>query len=113
MTPRIASSVLVGALICKAEASGGFAAVLSKGDSVSGAILVLLTERGAIPHLLERILQADGCYAWHSPKAEGFQNIAEVAHFVERRRRFDPDLWVLELDIASAERFAADMNAFD
>lgn len=111
MTPRVASSVLIGALIRMAEADGGFGAVLRKGDGMSGAVLVLLTERGGLPRLLERILQPDGNYAWHSPVPAGFENIDEVARFVERRGRFDPDLWVLELDIASAERFAADMNA--
>ena len=35
----------------------------------------------------------------------------ELQLLIERRRRFDPDLWILELDIASAERFAAEMNA--
>ena len=35
----------------------------------------------------------------------------EFKTFLERRRKFDPDLWILELDIASAERFAAEMNA--
>jgi hypothetical protein len=30
---------------------------------------------------------------------------------IARRRRFDPDLWLIELDIASAERFAAEMNS--
>jgi len=111
MTPRVTSSILAGALIRMAEADGGFGAVLRKGDGISGAILVLLSERGAIPRLLERILQPDGRYAWHAPLSSGFKTVDEVARFVDRRRQFDPDLWVLELDIASAERFAADMNA--
>ncbi|HWV11973.1 MAG TPA: DUF1491 family protein, partial [Sphingobium sp.] len=28
--------------------------------------------------------------------------------YLARRRRSDPDLWVIELDIADAERFAAE-----
>ena len=31
--------------------------------------------------------------------------------YVERRRRNDPDLWVVELDILDAERFAAETIA--
>jgi hypothetical protein len=111
MTPRLASSVLVGALIRKAEAEGGFGAVLAKGEAISGSVLVVLTERGRNPKLLERILDAEGVYSWQSPMGGGADDAAEVPRFIERRRRFDPDLWVLELDIASGERFAADMNS--
>ena len=109
MTPRLATSVLVGALIRKAEGEGGFAAVLGKGDPTSGALLILLTERGGEPRLLERLLQPDGDYTWGQP----IESAAEVPEFVARRRRFDPDLWVLELDVPSAERFTAGMTAFD
>jgi len=110
MTPRIASSVLVGALIRKAEADGGFAAVLNKGDAVSGAVLVILAERGGNVRIVERALGPNGLYAWHQI-TDAPQDPKEVPPLVERRRRFDPDLWVVELDIACAERFAADMNA--
>jgi hypothetical protein len=107
--PRIASSVLAGALIRKAEGEGGFAAVLAKGDPTSGAILLILTERGADPRVLERLLQPDGSYSWAQP----IEDSSEVPDFVARRRRFDPDLWIIELDIPSAERFTAEMIGFD
>ena len=109
MNPRLATSVLVGALIRKAEGEGGFAAVLAKGDPTSGAILLLLTERGGPPVLLERLLRPDGEYHWARP----IDSPDEVPDFVARRRRFDRDLWVLELDIPSVERFTAEMTALD
>ena len=34
-----------------------------------------------------------------------------VAALLARRRRVDPDLWAVELDVASSERFAAEMNS--
>lgn len=112
MNPRLASSVLVGGLIRKAESEGGFAAVLAKGDSNAGSVVAILTERGANPWILERILQPDGSYSWQSA-SQVTDNAAQVPEFVARRRRFDPDLWVLELDIPDRERFAAEMNALD
>ena len=111
MTGRLASSVLVGALIRLAETKGGFAAVLAKGDAEAGAIVVVLAERGANPHILERMLEPDGRYLWRDTNTQVSENSAEVPDFIARRRRFDPDLWVLELDIPSAERFADEMNA--
>ena len=111
--PRLASSVLVGALVRRAEAEGGFAAVLAKGDATAGSILVVLTEKGVKTALYERTLQSDGRYSWAASHGQAAEKAEEVPESIARRRRFDPDLWVLELDIPSIERFAAAMNAFD
>ncbi|MGZ8997380.1 MAG: DUF1491 family protein [Allosphingosinicella sp.] len=114
MSARLATSVLVGGLVRKAETEGGFAAVLAKGDPTAGSLIVVLIERGTAQLILERILQPDGTYKWHSVGAQPTEDITknnDVPAFVARRRRFDPDLWVLELDIPSAERFAAEMNS--
>ena len=110
MTSRLASSILASALVRKAEAEGGFAAVLSRGDDDAGTILVILTERGGDQRLYERALQPDGSYCWEHVRGSRESADAEVPALVARRRRFDPDLWVLELDIPSIERFAAEMN---
>ncbi|HEX8668233.1 MAG TPA: DUF1491 family protein [Allosphingosinicella sp.] len=110
--PRLTSSVLVGALIRRAEAEGGFAAVLAKGDPTSGSILVMLTERGAPPRIYERILQPDGRYGWQEAVVAEESGSSSLQDFIARRRRFDPDLWLIELDIPSAERFAAELTAF-
>ena len=110
MTPRVATSVLVGALIRKTETEGGFAALLAKGDANSGALILLLSRRGAEPRIFERLLQPDGAYAWdYVPAPDGS---AELQAFVARRRRTDPDLWVLDLDVPDPERFAAELDAF-
>lgn len=106
---RLASSVLVSALLRRAQDEGGFGAVLAKGDPMAGAIAVILAEKGRKACFLERLLQADGRYSWQSARQE-IENEEEFKTFLERRRKFDPDLWILELDIASAERFAAEMN---
>ncbi|MEA3053847.1 MAG: hypothetical protein QOG72_2750 [Sphingomonadales bacterium] len=113
MAARIAASVLAGALIRKAEGEGGFGAVLAKGDPGAGSILVILLEKGGNPRLFERLLQPDGAYSWQESGSQRIENPREVPDFIARQRRFDPDLWVLELDIASAERFAAEMNEID
>lgn len=113
MAPRVAASVLASALIRKAEGEGGFGAVLARGDATAGSILVILLEKGVNPRLFERLLQPDGHYAWLESGRQRIENSSEVPEFIARRRRFDPDLWLIELDVPSAERFAAEMNALD
>lgn len=110
MEPRLASHLLVSALLRRAEAEGGFGTVLAKGDATAGAIAVLLVERGAGPRLFERMLEPDGHYAWQE-SSRAIESDQELGALLERRRRFDPDLWIVELDIASTERFAAEMNS--
>ena len=110
MEQRLASSVLVSALLRRAQDEGGFGAVLARGDPTAGAIAVILAEKGKKACFLERLLQPDGSYSWQ-PARQDVENEQEFNSFLERRRKSDPDLWILELDIASAERFAAEMNA--
>jgi hypothetical protein len=107
--PRLVTSVLATALLRRAEQEGGFGTVLAKGDATAGAVAVILLERGTNPRFFERLLQADGSYAWQEAPSTG-QGEDALRALIERRRRFDPDLWVLELDVASSERFAAEMN---
>jgi hypothetical protein len=111
MPPRLASSVLVTGLMRLAEQSGGFGAVLAKGDASAGAVIVVLMEHGRGTRILERILQPDGRYAWQDTGGRAGDSADELRTFLERRLRFDPDLWLVELDVASAERFAAEMNS--
>jgi hypothetical protein len=112
MTGRLGSGLYVSALLRLAEREAGFGTVIAKGDRDAGAILIVLAERGKRVRLLERLLRGDGIYAWDSPLGAG-HNEADIDKFLEKRRRFDPDSWVIELDTASAERFAAEMIAFD
>jgi hypothetical protein len=113
MQPRLSSATLVTALLRLADQAGGFGAVLAKGDANSGAVTVVLAERGERRAVLERLLQTDGSYAWQETGNQAAANDEEFQKFLDRRRKFDPDLWVIELDTASAERFADEMKALN
>jgi hypothetical protein len=56
------------------------------------------------------LLRPDGAYAWQD-LGGGAADEDAFRIQIERRRRNDPDLWLIELDVPSAERFAAEMNA--
>lgn len=103
--------MLVSALIRRVQAAGGFASVLHRGDDQAGAIIVECTDRGARTLLLERATGLDGGDGWRSMPVPDIADDAAQAERLARRRRSDPDLWVIELDIAQAERFAAETIA--
>ena len=80
--------------------------VLAKGDATAGAILIVAQERGENPHLLERGFGPDGRTTLVAAGPIGESQA--VTDYWMRRRRSDPDLWVVEVDIAAAERFVAE-----
>lgn len=108
--PRLQASVLASALMRRAESEGGFAAVLAKGDPNAGSILVILVERGRKVRIVERQMLGDGRYSWQNVGEQALADPQETEKFLQRRRQYDPDIWLIELDIPSAERFAAEMN---
>lgn len=105
---RLASDMLVNALVRRANAAGGHAMVLARGDATAGAVLLLLVERGAGPRFVERGLGPDGRAQLISAGPRDFADDGAVTAYWQRRRGNDSDLWVVELDIADGERFAAE-----
>lgn len=103
--PRLPAHVEITALVRRVEAAGGFAAVLKKGERDAGTILVVLTENGANARLFERMPALEGGRKWHCSMTEDAENKNNMADYLERRRTADPDLWIVELDIANGERF--------
>lgn len=103
--PRLASHMLVSGLIRQAEAHGGFAAVLRKGDRMGGAILLLRREKGQNPALFERFPSLDGPAVWTQVTIEDIDIEQKISESLDRRVARDPDIWILELDVPSAERF--------
>jgi hypothetical protein len=108
MTERLPSKLLASALVRRVEQAGGFATILAKGEDMGGVILVETAEKGVFSGLFERMFDLDGkprlspC----GPPPASAPNV--VGAYLDRRRAADPDLWIIELDIVEAERFAAE-----
>lgn len=109
MTPRLASGTLVSALVRRVNQEGGSAMVLARGDATAGGILVLTLERGANPRFFERGIGPGGESALLPSGPKEAAEERDATNYWRRRRMRDPDLWVVELDVAGAERFAADV----
>jgi len=111
MTGRLPAKLQATALIRQAESNGGFATVIKRGDPDSGALVLLIAERGSPVALIERRMNADFDYRW-GETARGDPLIGEkFRKSIADRTRFDPDFWLIELDIPDAERFIAETIA--
>ncbi len=105
---RLPAAVEVSGLARLAQAAGDFATVIRKGDPERGSILLMVSSRGRHVACLERMLDTAGGYRWQASGPAESAGSAEIADFLARRARFDEDSWILELDIADAERFIAE-----
>jgi hypothetical protein len=104
----LASHMLVHALIRRVEAAGGFATVLRKGHREAGAILVQCAEKGVVSVLIEPRTDENGGISWAPAGPINIADPAELTQYFVRRARIDPDIWILELDIAQAAQFAVE-----
>jgi hypothetical protein len=105
METRLPAHLEVAGLLRAVEAAGGFATVLAKGERDAGTLLVTCCENGRNCRAYERMPRPDGTRGWTLAKAEDAENPLEFGEYLERRRRQDSDLWIVELDIPDAERF--------
>lgn len=105
MDDRIPAHLEVSGLIRAVDAAGGFGTVLAKGERDAGTLLIICCEKGTNARLWERMPQLDGTRQWTLTKKQDAENTYEFAEYCDRRKRQDPDLWLVELDIANAERF--------
>ena len=104
MDDRLPSHVEVAAIIRQVEAKGDFATVLRKGDPDRGAVTLILRKRGEFRGILERELGPDFRYEW-TFKSDGSDSADDLT---VKKLQFDPDFWLIELDIADPERFIAE-----
>lgn len=113
MTERLRSQLLVQALIRRTGAEGGFAAVLHSGDGISGAIIVQCPDEDRRPRLFERMPDFSRGYILAPIATTSWGDEEQIAQYLDRRYRSDPDLWVVELDVPNGEQLAAELLTED
>lgn len=100
---RLPAHLEAGALIRAAQAMGGFASVIARGEREAGTILVICCERGEQQRAYERMPRADGTRGWTLVRAQDPADPAAFAQYCARRQRQDGDLWIIELDCPGAQ----------
>ncbi|HEY9090150.1 DUF1491 family protein [Parasphingorhabdus sp.] len=109
----MSAEMVVSSLLRKTNQNGGFGAVLKKGDRISGSILIICLEKGKDPRLLEKMPSLAGPSTWQVIWPQPIDKQQNLDVYLKRRSSFDPDLWLIELDIPDAEQLVAEMTAID
>lgn len=111
MEHRLTTGLIVSALRKRAEQAGGSCTVIARGDMTAGGLILICAEKGRNTGLYELAYDYTGTMAWRPCLTQLTDEQQKVDKYVADRRRTDPDLWCVELDIPAAERFAADFAA--
>lgn len=82
--------------------------MLSSGDPTAGAVIIVTRTRDGIITALTKTNRGDGQVTWDVLLKNESEGGDSLQNTLERQRRFDPDLWVIELDIANPAQFIED-----
>ena len=94
--PRLRAGIWVAAYLARLQGLAIPAFVVRKGDETAGAVLVKVSTLDGKARALQRSFDPmSGQRTW-MVLAEGDES--EVDGAVARQRRFDPDLWVIEVE---------------
>lgn len=99
---RVTADFWVSALVRRVFAAGGFAAVVRRGALEAGAVFVLARDRSGEATLFGPAPQAS--YDAARPDERFFtivaagEDVAALEARLEREQRFDPDIWVVEIE---------------
>ena len=100
----LSTDLWVSALIRRAEQGAAFPAVIRRGDPQAGAVLVKVVDRRAGRFdLYAEALRGDGERVWMRPVAA--EDEAGQDAYAERAVRFDPDIWIVEIDDPKGRHF--------
>jgi hypothetical protein len=99
---RVTTDLWVSALVRRVFSAGGFAAVLKRGATEAGAVFVMTRSRlgetalyGPAPQTAYDSAKPDERF--FAPLGQG-EDSAVLEVRLEREKRFDPDIWVVEIE---------------
>lgn len=100
---RVTTDFWVSSIVRRAFSEGGFAAIMRRGATEAGAVILLARGRTGESRLYMPAPQSS--YDESRPSDRLFVEVLhsgdeeEIAKRIEREQRFDPDIWVVELEV--------------
>lgn len=95
---RLPTELWLKAHLRRLNGAGTPAMVLHRGDGTGGLVLAKINTLGAGVRVLSQTRDRDGDIAWIAGLEGRLVPEAEADAYVERARRRDPDLWVVEVE---------------
>ena len=104
MIDRLKSGLYVKALIRRAEVAGAAAFVVRRGAEEAGALFLKIARLDGTCTVLNQARRGDGELVWTKPLGDSAAE-ADAAKYFEKQMRFDPDLWIVEIEDREGRTF--------
>lgn len=95
---RLRSDVRIQSWLRQAAGLGLMAVVARKGEAESGALALKINRHSAGCDVYTPVSAPDGSPAWLTAFPKGPAKEAEADAYLQRQAKYDPDLWVLEIE---------------
>jgi hypothetical protein len=95
---RLKTEIWVQAAVRRANLDGTTVTVVAKGDPTSGSLLVKMNRFRDGCMVLAETRDAEGRRAWFRGTGKEPVDEATADAYIERYRKRDPDLWVVEVE---------------
>ncbi len=103
-TPRLKAGIFVRATIRRAQVAGASAFVVRKGAEEAGAIILKVARLDGTVLVLNQVRGAKGELVWAQPLG-GWSDETRASDWCDRQVKFDPDLWILEIEDRQGRAF--------
>jgi hypothetical protein len=102
--PRLKAGIFVRALIRRTEVAGASAFVARKGAEEAGAVILNISRLDGTCLLLNQARDGKGNLVW-AQALGGWSDEARARAWLDKQIKFDPDLWILEIEDRQGRAF--------
>lgn len=103
-TPRLKAGIFARALIRRVQVAGASAFVLRSGAEEAGAIILKVSKLDGTCLVLNQARNAKGELVWQQVLG-GWTDDRRAADWCDKQVRFDPDLWIVEIEDRAGRAF--------
>jgi hypothetical protein len=103
--PKLKTALYVAAGVRLCSVHGVTATVARHGDDEGGAVLLKLNRLGAGVTVLAQTRTAEGELVWTRGTGPAPVSEAEADAYIARQVKYDPDLWVVEIEDREGRHF--------
>jgi hypothetical protein len=103
-TPRLKAGIFVRATIRRVQVAGASAFVVRSGAEEAGSIILKVAKLDGTVLVLNQARNAKGDLIWAQPLG-GWTGEARASEWCDKQVKFDPDLWILEIEDREGRAF--------
>jgi hypothetical protein len=103
-TPRLKAGIFVRALIRRVQVAGASAFVVRSGAEEAGSIILKVAKLDGSVLVLNQARNARGELVW-AQALGGWVSEPRAAEWCDRQVKFDPDLWIIEIEDREGRAF--------